>query len=136
MAFSSLAFSAQNQAFNRTRQIHLATSLALADTHWTRLRGLLGLAANDFRNGSGIWIVPCHGVHTLGMGFPIDVVYIDKEMKVIHVEENLRPWRFAPIRGQATSVLELPSQTVAQTGTSIGDRIEITRGNDISQAHL
>jgi len=108
----------------------LATSLALADTHWTRLRGLLGLKADDFRNGSGLWIVPCHGVHTLGMGFPIDVVYLDGAMKVIHIQSNLRPWRFAPVRRQATSVLELPSQITAQTGTQIGDTIEINLAED------
>jgi hypothetical protein len=71
-------FSSQGRAFNQTRQAYLATALAVADTHWTRLRGLLGLRSSDFRNGCGLWIVPCHGVHTLGMGFPIDVVYLDR----------------------------------------------------------
>ena len=114
------------QAFNHTRQAYLATALAVADTHWTRLRGLLGLAVGDFRNGNGLWIVPCHGVHTLGMGFPIDAVYLNREMKVILVQSQLQPWRFAPVRSQATSVLELPCHTVAETGTVVGDRIEIT----------
>jgi len=119
-------FSSLGQAFNQTRQAYLATALAVADTHWTRLRGLLGLAPGDFRNGNGLWIVPCHGVHTLGMGFPIDVVYLDHQMTVIHVQSQLRPWRFAPVRARATSVLELPCHTAAQTGTVVGDRIEIT----------
>jgi uncharacterized protein len=119
-------FSSLGQAFNQNRQAYLATALAVADTHWTRLRGLLGLSSSDFRNGNGLWIVPCHGVHTLGMGFPIDVVYLDHEMTVIHVQSQLRPWRFAPVRAQATSVLELPCHTVAETGTVVGDRIAIT----------
>jgi uncharacterized membrane protein (UPF0127 family) len=119
-------FSSQAQAFNRTRQAYLATALAVADTHWTRLRGLLGLRSGDFRNGSGLWIVPCHGVHTLGMGFPIDVVYLDRAMTVIHVQNDLRPWRFAPVRTEAASVLELPSQTAAETRTAVGDKIEIS----------
>jgi uncharacterized protein len=119
-------FSSQRQAFNQTRQTYLATALALADTHWTRLRGLLGLRSSDFRNGSGLWIVPCHGVHTLGMGFPIDVVYLDRAMTVIHVESDLRPWRFAPVRTQAASVLELPCHAAADTRTAVGDKIEIT----------
>lgn len=120
-------FSGERQALNRTRGTALATSLALADTHWTRLRGLLGLRADDFRNGCGIWIVPCHGVHTLGMGFPIDVVYLDRGMKVIHMEKELQPWRIAPVRGAAASVLELPSRSLAATGTELGDTIEISR---------
>ena len=129
-------FSSQGQAFNQTRQTYLATALAVADTHWTRLRGLLGMAPDDFRNGFGLWIVPCHGVHTLGMGFPIDVVYLDRTNTVIHIQRDLRPWRFAPVRRQAASVLELPCQTAVETRTDVGDRIEITMGKDrgVSQA--
>jgi uncharacterized protein len=123
-------FSSQGQAFNQTRQAYLATALAIADTHWSRLRGLLGLRSNDFRNGSGLWIVPCHGVHTLGMGFPIDVVYLDDAMTVIHVQGDLRPWRFAPVRTQAASVLELPCRTAAETQTAVGDKIQITLEKD------
>ncbi|MGC1646205.1 MAG: DUF192 domain-containing protein [Candidatus Sulfotelmatobacter sp.] len=119
-------FSSQGQAFNRTRQAYLATALAVADTHWTRLRGLLGFRSGDFRNGSGLWIVPCHGVHTLGMGFPIDVVYLDRVMTVIHIQHDLQPWRFAVVRTQAASVLELPCRTAAETKTAVGDKIEIT----------
>lgn len=117
--------SSQGQAFNQTRQSYLATSLAVASTHWTRLRGLLGLHASDFRNGDGLWIVPCHGVHTLGMAFPIDVVYLDDAMTVIHVHCDLQPWRFAAVRSQAASVLELPCRTAAETRTAVGDKIEI-----------
>jgi uncharacterized membrane protein (UPF0127 family) len=113
------------QAFNQTRQLYLATDLAVADTHWSRLRGLLGTAEGDFRNGRGLWIRPCRGVHTLAMRFPIDVVYLDCAGKVVHVEHNLQPWRFSPIRMQAASVLELPSHTVARTETALGDSIEI-----------
>lgn len=123
-------FSSQGQAFNQTRQAYLATELAVANTHWTRLRGLLGLRPGDFSNGSGLWITPCHGVHTLGMGFPIDVVYLDRGMSVIHIQHDLRPWRFAPVRAQAVSVLELPCRTAAETGTAVGDKIEITIQKD------
>jgi len=123
-------FSSQGQAFNHTRQAYLATAMAVADTHWTRLRGLLGLRSSDFRNGSGLWIVPCRGVHTLGMGFPIDVVYLDRTMTVIHIQCDLQPWRFAPVRAQATSVLELPCRAAAETGTVVGDKIEITLAKD------
>jgi len=123
-------FSPQAQAFNRTRQAYLATALAVADTHWTRLRGLLGLAPDDFRNRQGLWILPCHGVHTLGMGFSIDAVYLDRKLKVVHIQRELKPWRFAPVRMQATSVLELPSRTAVETGTEVGDTIEIRTEKD------
>jgi uncharacterized protein len=128
-------FSSRGQAFNQTRQAYLATALAIASTHWTRLRGLLGLHSSDFRNGSGLWIVPCHGVHTLGMGFPIDVVYLDGAMTVIHIQDDLRPWRFAPVRTQAASVLELPCRTAAETRTTVGDKIQITLEKDGKVPH-
>jgi len=59
------------------------------------------------------------------MGFPIDVVYLDRALTVIHVQSDLRPWRFAPIRTEAASVLELPCGTAAETRTAVGDKIEI-----------
>ncbi len=117
--------SAPAEAFNQTRRTCLATQLAIAETHWRRLRGLLGTQEDDFRNGGGLWIRPCRGVHTLAMRFAIDVVYLDRAGTVVHVEHNLQPWRFSPVRMQAASVLELPSQTVARTETALGDRIEI-----------
>jgi len=118
-------FPSDGQAFNRTRQAHLATALSVANTHWARLRGLLGLGTNDFRNGSG--------VHTLGMGFPIDVLYLDRGLKVVGVRPNVRPWRFAPVLRQAASVLELPCGTAAETNTAVGDTIEITLSKDCTQ---
>lgn len=121
-------FFPQGQAFNRTRSTYLATALGVADTHWTRLRGLLGTRAGDFRNGYGLWIVPCRGVHTLGMNFPIDVVYLDRALKVVDIQTDVKPWRFTPVRMQAASVLELPSKTTAESGTELGDKIEITTG--------
>jgi uncharacterized protein len=114
------------RAFNQTRQVYLATSLSPANTHWSRLRGLIGTTYDDFGNGSGLWIAPCRGVHTWGMRFPIDVVYLDREKTVIHLERDLRPWRFAPVKMRAASVLELPSQTITESGTRVGDKIEIT----------
>ncbi|HZQ25478.1 MAG TPA: DUF192 domain-containing protein [Terriglobales bacterium] len=114
-------------AFNRTRSVYLAKNLQVADTHWTRLRGLMARDPDDFPEGQGLWIVPCRGVHTMGMRFPIDVVYLDGEETVVHVEEDLRPWRFAPIRIEARSVLELPRTTVSFTRTVVGDKIEIDR---------
>jgi hypothetical protein len=115
----------QGFAFNHTRQAYLATCLRVASTHWSRLRGLMGAAAADFSSGRGLWITPSHGVHTMAMRFPIDVVYLDGNKVVLYARPNLKPWRMAPIRMQAASVLELPGNTLASTGTAVGDQIEI-----------
>ena len=115
-------------AFNRTRSAYLATELDIARTHWSRFCGLMARDPQNFRAGQGLWITPCKGVHTWGMRFPIDVLYLDREKVVVHLEQNLRPWRFAPVRRKAASVLELPGKTVSMTGTSVGDHIEIALG--------
>ena len=118
----------QAYAFNRTRNTYLATRLCIADTHWARFRGLMGRMGTSFRNGDGLWIVPSHGVHTLGMRFAIDAAYLNAQRVVVHVESNLKPWRIAAVRLHATSVLELPSRTLHDTGTLVGDEIEIGAG--------
>jgi uncharacterized membrane protein (UPF0127 family) len=112
-------------AFNRTRTTYLATELLIARTHWTRFRGLMATDAARFRRGQGLWIVPCHGVHTFAMRFPIDAIYLDQERLVIHIEEELKPWRMAAIRVRATSVLELPTGTVRESQTALGDQVDI-----------
>ena len=117
-------------AFNRTRQSFVATELAVANTHWTRLRGLMGSVPGQFRLGHGLWIVPCHGVHTMAMRFPIDVVYLSGDKTVVHLEENVKPWRITPFLIEAATVLELPSHTVWNTGTALGDQMESVFGNN------
>ena len=115
-------------AFNRTRLVYLATQLCIAGTHWSRLRGLMGKEAATFPAGQGLWIIPSHGVHTFAMRFSIDVVYLDGDKVVVHVEEGLKPWRVAPVRMRAASVLELPGNTLRSTRTAVGDEIEIALG--------
>ena len=112
-------------AFNRTRTTYLATELMIARTHWTRFRGLMATDAARFRPGQGLWISPSRGVHTFAMRFPIDVVYLDEERLVIHMEEELKPWRMAAIRIRATSVLELPIGMIRDSKTTLGDQVDI-----------
>jgi uncharacterized membrane protein (UPF0127 family) len=119
---------ATGYAFNRTRHAYLATHLFMAGTHWSRLRGLMGMDAARFPAGDGLWIVPSRGVHTLAMRFAIDVLYLDANKTVVHVEQNLKPWRVARVSLQTASVLELPGDTLKPSGTAIGDEIEIALG--------
>jgi len=119
---------ATGYAFNRTRNAYLATHLSVAGTHWSRLRGLMGKDAASFPAGDGLWIVPSRGVHTLAMKFAIDVLYLNSQKIVVHVEQNLKPWRVARVSMHTASVLELPGNTLKSSGTAIGDEIEIALG--------
>jgi len=116
----------RGSVFNRTRRTILADRLDIADSHWSRFRGLMGADPATFRAGQGLWIVPSRGVHTLAMRFPIDVLYLDRARSVVHLESNLKPWRIAPLRLEASSVLELPENTIRTSGTRVGDQIEIS----------
>src|SRR5215472_17354965 len=112
-------------AFNRPRGTCVAEEVLVACTHWSRLRGLVGTTSGEFRAGRALWIVPCHGVHTLAMRFPLDLIYLDREGVVVELRAQVQPWRFAPISFHAASVLELPSGAIRRSGTGIGDTVEI-----------
>ena len=120
-------------ALNRTRGTCLAEDVRVARTHWSRLRGLIGTRGSTFRHGQALLIVPCHGVHTLAMGFSLDVLYLDRSGKVIRLEENMKPWRFAPVQFSAQSVLEVPAGTIRRCRTAVGDKIEIVVANQPEQ---
>jgi uncharacterized protein len=123
-----LVASSTGYAFNRTRHACLATHLTIAGTYWSRFRGLMCTDEKNFGEGNALWIVPCRGVHTLAMRFPIDVLYLDAKKFVVHMEENLKPWRMARISLKAASVLELPGKSLRASGTMVGDEIEIALG--------
>lgn len=111
------------KAFNRDRGTLLARHVAKADSFWTRFRGLKG--RTELPPGEGLWIIPCRGVHTRGMAFPIDVLFLDQALKVVDKQEEMSPGRFGAIRWKARTVLELPAGTLTESGTEIGDRIEL-----------
>lgn len=113
--------------YNRTRETFVATEATVADSYFARLIGLLGKTKRWARLGRGLWIVPSSGVHTIGMLFPIDLIFLGKNKEVIHIEEHVRPFRISKVSLKAASVLELPPHTVYRTRTQIGDRLEIER---------
>ncbi|HSY31881.1 MAG TPA: DUF192 domain-containing protein [Verrucomicrobiae bacterium] len=111
--------------YNKTRETFVATDTILADSYLRRLIGLLGKTKRWAQLGRGLWIVPSSGVHTIGMLFPIDLIFLSKEKEVIHVEEYVRPFRISKVSLKAQSVLELPPHTIYRSGTQVGDRLEI-----------
>jgi uncharacterized protein len=110
-------------AVNLTRQTWLATTVRSADGFLTRLVGLL--ARRRLGAEEALWLVPCRAVHTIGMRFPIDVLFLDHEGGVVFVLEGLRPWRLSPIVLKARGVLELRGGTIRKSGTRVGDRVEV-----------
>jgi uncharacterized membrane protein (UPF0127 family) len=85
-------------------------SIKKANTFFSRLKGLM------FRrkplNLEGLWILPCNSIHMCFMFFPIDIVFLDKDYKVIKMVKSLKPWRIVAPVPKAYSVLELPLGTI------------------------
>ena len=114
---------ARMQVSNLTRQTVLADAVEVADSHAKRNKGLLG--RDSLGSGEGLWIVPCEAVHTFGMRFPIDLVYIDRKHRVRKVRRAVRPWRLSACLS-AHSVIELPAGSIAASKTSRGDALEFS----------
>ena len=112
---------------NRTRERFVATNVAVANSYFRRLVGLLGKTRRWARAGQGLWIVPSHGVHTIGMLFPIDLIFLDREKNVVRLEEHVKPFRISIGSLRTHSVLELPAHTVFRTGTCVGDQLEFLK---------
>ena len=92
----------------------------LAETALTRMRGLLG--RRELPSGEGILLKPASSVHMAFMRFPIDAVFLDRDLRVVKIAADLRPWRLAGARG-AKSVLEISAGEAAQRGLTVGDRL-------------
>jgi uncharacterized membrane protein (UPF0127 family) len=107
--------------FNKTRESFLSLGIAPADSHFSRLRGLVGKFR--LKSDEGIWVIPSHGVHTIGVLFAIDLIYLDSDYRVIHLIESFGTFRIGPIRANCASVLELPTRTIYSSQTQVGDEL-------------
>ena len=101
----------------------IVQELWLAATFWRRLKGLLG--TKELLPGQGLLIRPCNSVHTIGMAYALDVVFLSRDFQVLRVVENLRPRRFA-CHFAAHQVLELPGGTIASCSLEAGQYLELS----------
>jgi uncharacterized membrane protein (UPF0127 family) len=97
--------------------------VTIADSPLARLRGLLGKMR--MKSNEALWVVPSRGIHTIGLMFSIDLIYLDAQLRVIDLVEGLAPLRVAPIHLRSASVLQLPARSVCDSGTQIGDDLLI-----------
>jgi len=90
--------------------IYLAQDVIVASSIFTRLLGLM--FRNKLDNGKAMLISPCNSIHTFFMKFAIDVIFLDREFKIIKIIRSMHPWRMSWPYWQASQVLELPAGTV------------------------
>ena len=111
------------QVSNLTRQTVLAQRVEVADRGAKRRKGLLG--RDRLEPDEGLWIVPCESVHTFFMRFAIDLVYVDRKLRVRKVRNGVRPWRMSACLS-AHSVIELASGAAFASKTQVGDLLELS----------
>jgi uncharacterized protein len=92
----------------------------LADRPHTRLLGVMG--KKGLRRGEGMLLRPTFSIHTAFVRFPIDAIFLDKDMEVVSVAHQLKPWRIAGAR-KAKAVLELAAGECRRLGVKPGDRL-------------
>ena len=108
---------------NLTRGSVLADQAEVADTSRKRRVGLL--KHDSLPPGHGLWIAPCEGIHTFGMKFPIDVVFLDRAKRVLKIRADMGARRIS-LCLRAHSVLELPAGTAAAAHMQSGDELEFS----------
>lgn len=108
---------------NETTHSILAENARCATTLLSRAIGLLG--RSELRGFDALILPSCKAVHMWGMRFAIDVVFFTADYKVVHLIEDLRPWRCSPYIRTASGVIEFASGTLQITPTHIGDQLRL-----------
>ena len=111
------------EIYNQSQGTYLAWNASIAGSFFKRLKGLLG--KNSLGVGQGLIIYPCNSIHTMGMRFPIDVLFLNCQGRVVKLVHCLKPFRICGLFKYAKFVIELPEGCVRKSCTDVGDLILI-----------
>lgn len=114
--------------YNVTRQTIVAQEYCTASTFFTRFMGLMG--KKELPDKKALVIKPCNSIHTFFMRFPIDVLFVDRNNRITHVIESIKPWKVSKVVWNSSHVIELPPGTVKLSKTQIGDTISLDRSSN------
>ena len=103
----------------------MAENLVLANTALKRLRGLLGRSSLPLHEA--LWLRPCNSIHTLWMRFAIDVIFLDRQLRIVRLVENLHPFRLTTPTWQAASVIEMAAHSIARLHLQVGDELRVEK---------
>lgn len=110
---------------NKIRLTLLAKNCQTADNFLSRLKGLIG--KESFLEEEGLIITPCNSIHMFFMKFSLDIIFVDKSNRVVHLIENIKPWKLSKIVWSAAFVIELPINSIKKTNTEVGDILEFLK---------
>ena len=106
---------------NVTRGSVLATDARRADSFVARGRGLM--MAPPLPEGGGLVIEPCNSIHMFFMRYPLDIVFLNREGKVVFMYKGIKPWRMGRIVRGGRLAIELPEGAIDGSNTQLGDTI-------------
>lgn len=107
---------------NSNNQV-LLSDLTIADTMWSRGKGLLG--TKDLDAHKGMWLKPGNSIHTYFMNYAIDCIFVDAELKVKALVPNVQPGKMIwPVRG-AKSVIEIKAGGLERMNLQVGDKLHV-----------
>ena len=107
---------------NLTRGRIIGNAVRVAERFFPRMRGLL--RTDGLAEGEGLWIHPCSSIHSFGMRFEFDALFLGPDGQVVGLSERFRRNRISKVFWNARGVLELPTGTIERTGTEVGDEIQ------------
>ena len=108
---------------NQTQKTFLGDQIEEAQTFSKRLFGLI--LSPNLKKGQGLFFPKCRSIHTWGMKYPIDVLMVDRNLKVLATFQSVKPFQVLRPRLKVRSTLELPQGTIRQSKTHTGDQLEI-----------
>jgi uncharacterized membrane protein (UPF0127 family) len=111
------------QLFNKTKNQKLSEQLMVADTMFSRMKGLLG--KSQLEGDEMLWIHRCNSIHTFFMKFAIDCVFLNKQMLVCALRQKVVPWRMVFPILRADSVIEMPAGSIQSLKIQVGDQLHV-----------
>jgi uncharacterized membrane protein (UPF0127 family) len=109
---------------NTTRGTVLAVAARKALGFIARGRGLMFTSA--LADGEGLVIEPCSSIHMFFMRYPLDVLFLDREGRVLFMYKGIKPWRVGRVVRGARTAVELPIESIERSGTQIGDQLALS----------
>ena len=109
---------------NTKSGVNLDVQVSLVKSFTARIVGLIG--TEQLEKYKALYFVPCSGIHTFGMKYPIDALFLDKQGKVVHICDRLLPNRMTKVIPAATAVMECAAGFVQCHQIKVGDRLQVT----------
>lgn len=106
----------------------LFDNVDVATGFWERFRGLMNV--QSIPDGYGLMIKPCRQIHMFNMKFPLDVIYLSEDNTIIHIDEDIHPWKVGKTVKDASCVVEVNSGTCARCDICTGDRLTVLGKKD------